>query len=504
MKAWWTIALLVAGCGGAAPAAPSPSCALDPAGADRLLPTVEGPRRLAAALVDPTHDIAAREHVARRLFDLDRRDVHGPALLAAALPDLEPALRSAIVAEATVSARAGLTGGPRRAARLADALVTLAPWLDPAARAELAPAVLASLLDREGTPRAARASVARALEALDGHGTEVLVAGLRAGPTGPDPELSRAVAEHGDADARAALVTRLLSVEREMNEPAYRDGLRARRLEGLASEGAVATDARLERLVDEDLRRAFAEGLFPSLHAVAREAAIGDRLLDVAEDVSFAADRRSGALAALRGGARPAHARGLLSLALDADEPPAVRRAAFARLSETGSEDAVDRLLAHLRGDPSEVTRRPAATCALAIGGAEALPRLLRALPSGPGARYAAPELEGYVTAIAAIRPAPRDALVEALGTTAWPAQVVAMRAIARVGSREDLEVLAARAEDATPTDLDGGPALGAIARDAHERLRARLAGQGTAPQGVSSMAPSVNETTSTPSTHTR
>ncbi len=362
------------------------------------------------------------------LLDLDRHNLHGPdelqrelsSLTGESLSRLAPPLSRALLARMQTT----VGHAPSRSAlRAKDAAEGALALLAPKPRQVLGDMLIRWVV----TDVAHRADAGRtSLEALcaklgEGAG-EPLLAGLQSHVPLPDlRRVSVLLDRHASPALRERTATRLLDIARQLQTP---------------------------------------EGLLPTLGRFADRAGVRQLLVATARNKSRNVADRAQALTLLLHHTTESEVLPLLGLALDPQEPLALRELSVMRAGETGSSEALPGLLI-LVGDRNHARLRTlAGEQVLELGGPKILAVFFRALPRGWDVPYAREEIDAYSKHIH--RFTPDIALLMLLGeklhsSLSWP-RVIALRYFAAQGSSEDLWRIRRHEGDTTPILGEGWP----------------------------------------------
>jgi hypothetical protein len=501
-------------------------CQVTPADITHWQRTQKGPGKIVRVLLEDRFSTELRVDAALALVELDRADVDGvqqlglvidrlatddpealAAIAAGATPDLVEKLQ-APEAEAEGAEAEEATGAAPSPAevRAKDAAFLVAEHAPADARAKLGHA----LLDWFAADYARRAMVGnvsadQAAAAFGDEGAKMLVQAMNERlPKELLPRMAERAAELGGAETKASAAARVIAIERAMEGQGFLDWLKDQIRTALTRDGHAPEEARVEAAASLNRERFINDGALPAMKFLSSEAAVADRLLEIAAstppaglegDLREAFDaRRARALAALEGQAKPAHVARLLPLALSSDVPLPVRDLAFNRLGDTGSRDAIAPMWALVEAVPApgapreevemaRLLRMKAGELVLELGGPSIVDELLRRLPRARDAAFEADELEVYAGQMSEMSEPPTDAMRRELASHVWWRRVLAIFYFQRAGSASDASALDELGSDATSTVGEGWSrgesprdTVGKVATAAAAAMRERLA----------------------------
>jgi hypothetical protein len=167
----------------------------------------------------------------------------------------------------------------------------------------------------------------------------------------------------------------------------------------------------------------------------------------------------------------------VLALALNNQNPVAVRDYAFDRVGDTRNPKALASLWPLLQ-DEDQRLRWRAGELILVIGGPAVLSEFFGKLPSGPNVSYEPEELDGYAQRMSQMTPAPKEAAKAQLESPNWWLNVVGLDYFQRKGTDSDVAAMEPLTHNATPVKgkrWEKGDTLGKVAERAIAGLRERL-----------------------------
>jgi hypothetical protein len=422
--------------------------------------TIKGPAKMVAVMQSDKYPEALKVRAAMALVEMERSDVDGidelsrgmlrldtekrAALITAMAEDLEQLMRGGSETQAA-------EGGPptelqARAKDAVYALIDLAP-------AETKSRFIATLIawysaDFNGRNLAGRTSAEQVVRKLGPPAAAKLVEGMSAKiPPAALIKLTQLVSETGVGPTRKSAAARIVAIQKEMESQAFMDWLKPRVKEGLQKAGRK-TDEKSVQKAAEGTREIHLSGALTAMKPLASEEAVQTRLLEIAATPSKDAkdpmtQRRELALRALEGKASEKHLDVLLKLALDPNNPIPVRDTAFDRVGDIGSKRAIEPLLPLVGNGQDQRLRWRAGELVLSIGGADILGTFFSRLPGG-ATQYEPEELDGYATRMGDMTPAPRAVALERLRSPSWWERVIALRYLARKGTKADVPAMQA------------------------------------------------------------
>lgn len=426
-----------------------PGC--DPTAADitRWKQTEKGPGKLRAALASPDLPAELRASAAVALIDIRRGEEAEAALTEAPESSRRAVVHLALPQLVAVVQQGAPEAPPTRAQIEAkDGLFRLRALGDPDDRRLAEEALVAfCTADLPGRMSAGAFGTERVLLAVGGRAQGPLLAVLGRATLGAPSLLPAAslLGRVGDKEARRAGAERIVAILR----PAL-----------VTPEAAASA-----RGLDDALR---ALGLLGGSVAGAFLGEIAEHGTPTLRGKAFAALRETGDPSALDAALR---------VAWDKREPGGVREAAFAYLEKVGqiAVEGLCKIIADPResGERGQTARFRAVEAALSAGGADAVSKVLAALPADRP--YGRDDLKSYVVRqLTALGPGARPAVRAALQAPSWVARAAAVLALGEAGEAADAEALGALSSDAAPLRGDGWgeKTIGELARKQAEQLR--------------------------------
>lgn len=468
--------------------------------------TVKGPGKLLAVMSSPKYEQTLRDRAAMALIEMERQDVEGIAELHEQLKKMPEAERTRVVdgiAPELVALLAGSgeeDGAPPLGAasedgaeedgeamsnleiRAKDAAFLVTPFASEPVRETLMRAVLDwYIVDFSGRSLTGNYSAEQVVQSFGARAGESLVNVLSTRMSIVAllklSELIRQVADEPTKDKAAA---KLVAIEREAEEKPYLEWLKSRLQEQLKESGKEASAERVQQAAELNRDNFIENGAIPAMKPFAGHPMVAQRLLAIASKESSPEPRRIASLIALEGKATEAQVPTLLSIALNEENPVGVRDHAFDRVADTQSATALPKLWPLVGSRSDAKVRWRAGELVLAIGGAEAVPRLFNTLPSGKGVRFDASELRGYAKQIGQMKGPPMAYLRNQLGQKAWSTRTLALLALERVGEERDVQTLTMMQGDKAALEGDGWPdppTVGTVAKESVVFLKERLEG---------------------------
>jgi hypothetical protein len=414
--------------------------------------TVKGPGKIQAVMLADKYEMDLRVQAALALIAMDRTDRDGTADLQAALGRLDEAERGALIAgmvpglEELMKKDAKPDGAASplqiRAKDAAFLLITHAP---PEVRQKLTLSVVDWYMeDFNGRSLAGNYSAEQVIRALGSPAAKVLTKGLNARmPQQALIKMAQLIGQLADPSARKDAAARIVAIEREMEAPPFLAWVKENVL-GQAQRSNIKLEGpRLDAIVEANRDSFINEGALPAMKWLAEEPAIKSRLLELAAvkaKTPAGNQRRVAALAALEGKVTSSDLSGIMELALDGTSPAEVRDAAFDRVGDIKSADALPSLWPLVAANDNPRLRWRAGELVLAIGGATVVGEFLAKLPAAGD--YAQEELEGYATRMGQMTPPPTQLVRDQLKASAWYNRVIAIRFFERKGGASDIEQL--------------------------------------------------------------
>ena len=472
--------------------------------------TKKGPGKIVAVILADRYPIELRTKAGQALVEMDHPDVDGVAQLQQTLQTLEAQDEEAVeqivagMVPGLLSMMQGADeehdeslGPPPRQTRAKDAAYLLIPHASQAARQQLTDAVVGwYAADFANRSLAGNYSSEQVVRSLGSPAARQLVEGMNAHmPQQALVKISELVAQIGDEETKQSAGERLVAIEREMESPEFVEWMKGEIRSQMEGE---PTDARVTNIAVVNREKFLNEGALPAMKHLASVDAVRTRLLQVAsaapaESLPDGAKealnmRRQRALMALEGNVEEAHLDQVLALALDENNPIAVRDYAFDRVGDIRSRAAIPQLWPLVESAENETMKKRlrwrAAELVLAIGGPEIIPEFLTRLPAEAGVEYEPEELEGYSTRMSQMTPPPVQLVERQLSAPEWFKRVMALRFVERRGTAADVDKIERLARDRAKTVGEGWERLeletvGAVANAAVESLRERLASPG-------------------------
>lgn len=451
--------------------------------------TVKGPGKIQAVMIADKYPIELRTQAALALIEMERTDRDGTADLQAALGRLDEQERGELITGMVPGLEALMKKDPKpdgsaspvqiRAKDAAFLLITHAP---PEVKSKLTLDVVNWYMeDFNGRSLAGNYSAEQVIRALGSPAAKVLVKGLKARmPQQALVKMAQLIGQLADPAARKEAGERIVAIEREMEGKAFADWVKQNVLTQAQRSGIQLEGARLAGVVEANRDAFINDGALPAMKWLAEEPVVKKRLLELASEKANTPagnQRRVAALVALEGKVRPSDLPGIMQIALDSHSPAEVRDAAFDRVGDIKSTEALPSLWPLVASSENQRERWRAGELVLAIGGPAVVPEFLSKLPSGGD--YAPEELEGYATRMGQMTPAPTQLMREQLRASAWYNRVIAIRFFERKGDAADVQRLKELKGDKGSTK---GPrwgktkTVGDVAEEAISAAKQRLA----------------------------
>lgn len=451
--------------------------------------TVKGPGKITAVMLAGKYPIELRTQAALALVDMERTDRDGTAELQQALGRLDEAERNQLI-EGMVpgleelmkkSDKADGSATPRqiRAKDAAFLLITHAP---PQVKSKLTLDVVDWYMqDFNGRSLAGNFSAEQVIRALGSPAAKVLVKGLKAQmPQQALVKMAQLIGQLADPATKKEAGTRIVAIEREMEGKEFLAWVKQNVVAQAQRSGMKLTPAKLDEYSEANRDDFINNGALPAMKWLADDPGVKARLLELAATKAktpAGETRRVAALAALEGKVSSSDLTTVMGLALDAQNPAAVRDAAFDRVGDIKSPMALPQLWPLVASNDNARQRWRAGEMVLAIGGPAVVGEFFNKLPSG--GEYPQEELEGYATRMGQMTPLPSAVVREQLSGGAWYNRVIAIRFFERKGSAADVARLKELSQDKTATK---GPrwgktkTVGDVAEEAAQAAKARLA----------------------------
>jgi hypothetical protein len=354
----------------------------------------------------------------------------------------------------TAAAAPGAAPPPQQV-RAKDAAYLLIAHASPESRQKLVEAVVGwYAVDFNGRNLAGDYSAEQVIRSLGSAAAAKLVDALDAEmPSQALVKIAELIGQLGDDATKTSAGDRLVAIETEMEADAFVTRLSAR-IQGqmqVANPGATLDTARITTAAQLNRENFINDGALPAMKHLNRQSSVVERLLAISESGSNLV-RRQRALMALEGSTSiGSHLQRFLGLALNAENPPAVRDYAFDRVGDIGSTDAIEPLwpLVQDATDENQRLRWRAGELILHLGGPGIVPDFLSKLPVTAGVKFEPEELEGYATRMSQMTPAP-SGLRRYLVHNNWYVRVVALRFFERKGTDADIPAMRNLVRDTT------------------------------------------------------
>lgn len=451
--------------------------------------TVKGPGKIAAVMLAAKYPMELRTQAALALIDMERTDRDGTADLQAALARLDEQERGELVTAMVPGLEELMKKAPKadgsassaqiRAKDAAFLLITHAP---PEVKSKLTLDVVDWYMqDFNGRSLAGNYSAEQVIRALGSPAAKVLVKGLNSRmPQQALVKMAQLIGQLADPAARKDAGQRIVALEHEMEGKPFLAWVKESVVSQAQRSGIKLEGPRLDTIVEANRDSFINEGALPAMRWLADEPAVKSRLLELASTKAKTPagnQRRVGALAALEGKVSSGDLAGIMELALDGQSPADVRDAAFDRVGDIKSPQALPALWPLVSGNENPRLRWRAGELVLAIGGPAVVSEFFGKLPSGGD--YAQEELEGYGTRMGQMTPPPTQLVRDQLNASAWYNRVIAIRFFERKGAASDVERLKLLTGDKASTK---GPrwgktkTVGDVAEEAVTAAKQRLA----------------------------
>jgi hypothetical protein len=451
--------------------------------------TVKGPGKIQAVMMAGKYPMELRTAAALALIDMDRTDRDGTADLQAALARLDEKERGELIAGMVPGVEDLMKSAPKpdgsaspRQTRAKDAAFLLITNAPPEVKAKLTLDVVNWYMeDFNGRSLAGNYSAEQVIRALGSPAAKVLVKGLK--PQMPQQALvkmGQLIGQLAEPAARREAGERIVALEREMEGKPFANWVKQTVVAQAQRSGIKLEGPRLETVVEANRDSFINEGALPAMKWLADEPTVKARLLELASVKSKTPagnQRRVGALAALEGKVFAIDLPGVMELALDAQSPADVRDAAFDRVGDIKSPQALPQLWPLVASNENPRLRWRAGELVLAIGGPQVVSEFFAKLPGNGD--YAQEELEGYATRMGQMAPPPTQLVRDQLTAQAWYNRVIAIRFFERKGGPSDVEHLKTLTADKASTK---GPrwgktkTVGDVAEEALTAAKQRLA----------------------------
>ena len=469
------------------------ACAINERDIEIWKGTVKGPGKIVSVLQSERYALPLRSQAALALVELDRPDVDGVVELHHALQTLPEARRSAVlgalVPRLVEVLRAGHQPDEEVSAvdralqvRAKDAAYMLVNETPAAGRAVLVAAMTgwyAADFDRRAL--AGNHSVEQVMRRLGPESAMDFVEAMRADmPATALVKAAQLIAEVGHEDARKKAATKLVALFKEMSSATYMQRLESRVKEQVERTGGDTSEARIKSIAKLNQVAFVIDGALGAMKHVAshepvrsflKQLAFADATDDEAQEM------RKQALASLANQLTESSVEPLLALATNEAQPSAIRDLAFDRLADLRSPQAVEALWPLVETASDNRVRWRAAEIALASGGTRGVPTFFDKLPDGPNVSYSEDELEMYVTRLVQLSPSPKSEIIRRLRSPKWFNRVIALRYLAREGSKEQLAAVERLTNDPVKPRgeyWDAELTVGKIAKGAVAELKSR------------------------------
>jgi hypothetical protein len=453
--------------------------------------TVKGPGKIIAVMLADKYPMELRTQAALALVDMERTDRDSSAELQQALTRLDEQERAELIKGMVPGLESMMkqpdpnapgTLSPRqvRAKDAAFLLVTSAPA---DVKTKLTDDVIAWYMeDFNGRSLAGNYSAEQVVRALGPAAGKELQKGLKARmPTGALVKMSQLIGQVADPQSKAEAGAKLVAIADEMEGEKFLAYVR-QSVKDQAERTKVKLDVKaLDRAAETNRENFINDGAIPAMKWLADAPVVKKRLLQIASTPTpndKDGNRRVRALQALEGKVDSNDLTPLLTLALDKNNPTAVRDYAFDRVGDVRSPDALPRLVDLFHEEPR--LRWRGGELYLAIGGAGVVNDFFSRLPANGD--YPSEELEGYATRLGQMTPSPTEAVRGQLSSPNWYARVIALKFYERKGNTEDLKRIEALSSDKANVK---GPrwgktkTVGDVATEAAASAKQRLAQPG-------------------------
>ena len=452
-------------------------CKVDSDDVQQWKETVKGPTRLRAVIGSDRYSPELRTEAALAIVEMDRNDIDALSILSKAFDDLQRqdrATSETIVGGMIPRLQALLSTAPDPEAqgpdpmqvRAKDAAYMVVPYAPESSRNELIRAVVGWYsADFEGRSLAGDYSAEQVTRALGAEAAGMLVDALHEKmPPQAIIKIAEIIGEDGDEQTKKRAGARLVTIEKEMETPAFVKWLAVQIRESLKASGEKVDQARVSSLALYNRENYINQGALPAMQHLGEQPLVSSRLLAIADTKAGAGDpkawverlnaRRATALKALEGHVTRAHLNRLLSIALDPSNPVEVRDYAFDRVGDIRSRAAIPRLwplVERVGCTASSCTasdtlakrlRWRAGELVLSLGGSSAIEPFSQRLPSSMGIQYEPEELEGYATRMSQMTPPPTSTVIALLNSPQWWNRVVALRYLERRGGEADVPAM--------------------------------------------------------------
>lgn len=469
--------------------------------------TVKGPGKIVAVMVSEGYPIELRSKAALALVEMERQDVNGVSELQQALMRLDESTRREVIDRMVPGLVAMMRGGetaqgessdaegpPAVQVRAKDAAYLMTALASPQARPQLIEAVVGwYVVDFNGRSLAGNYSAEQVIRSLGGPAAAMLVDALN--PHMPQPALvkiAELIGQLGTADTKRRAAERLVDIERQMESAQFVDWLKEKIVAAIR---AQQPDARIDpnrvTAAASLNRESFInDGALPAMKFMASQPVVVNRLIEIAQTAGTdeaTTERRKRALQALEGNVNESHLDAFLAMALDGNNPIAVRDYAFDRVGDIRSARAIPPMWPLVQNATDQRLRWRAGEMVLAIGGPEVVQEFFDKLPSGENVEYAPEELEGYATRMSQMNPPPTDRVRAQFQSPDWFDRVIALRYFERRGTAADVAQMQRFTGDGAAVKgprWAEGFTVGKVAEEAIANMQQRLSGGGQQPAG--------------------
>ncbi len=475
--------------------------------------TQKGPGKIVAVLLADKYEDELRSYAGIALVRMEPRaptptqlGVDGVSELVAALRQLPEASRTGLVDRMAPELLGMMRGEDsateqrlsREQVRAKDAAFLLLPYASPERSQEMSNAVVDWFVaDFNGRAVEGNYTAEQVARQLGAPAAVRLLPAINAQLPSPAlVKVAELIATVGDTETKGRAATRLVEVEQEMETEEFLTALTTRlrnQLEQQMERGerprSEIDDARLREAAEFNRDQFINIGTLPAMKHLNGQRAVQDRLLVIAahegpgemndRQRQALEDRRTRALQALEGGARPDQVEALLDLALNPNTPVRVRDYAFDRVTDLRARSALARLWPQFeqRPHPDWRLRWRVGTIILGIGGTEVVREFFDRLGDEP---YAREELYGYGVKISEMSPPPNDFMDGQLRSPHWYVRAIALYFWEKRATAEDLPRITALETDEAATRGDNWrdhTNVGLVAQAVAGVVRERLAG---------------------------
>lgn len=473
--------------------------------------TVKGPGKIVAVILTDRYPMDLRTQAALALVEMERTDEDGIALLQQALQRLQNS-KPADVTEIVDGMVPGLLemirggddanddpnlGPPAAQVRAKDAAYLLIPHASPEGRQSLVSAVVGwYAVDFANRSLSGNYSVEQVVRSLGAPAARQLVEAMSARvPQQALVKIAELIGQIGDADTKRLAGERLVAIEEEMEGESFVTWLGTKIRASLEQQGREATDTTVNNIAVVNRESFILTGALPAMKHLSNVEVVRNRLMTLAQQAPRADApagekeainaRRERALLALEGSVTEAQLPALMSVALDENNPPTLRDAAFDRVGDIRSASAIPQLWSLVQNPSNdELPKRlrwRAGELVLALGGPNIVPEFLAKLPSEAGVQYEPAELEGFATRMSQMTPPPVNVVEAQLSSPQWFKRIIALRFIERRGTEADVAKMQRLAGDRSEVLGEGWArreidTVGKTAEAAIAALRERLA----------------------------